>query len=181
MSIIPKVGMVLCYDYLWKDEERAGHIDGQKDRPCAIVIASHPKEDKSREVVVFPITHSPPYKDEVAVEIPYKVSRHLNLDHDRMWIKTHEVNKFQWEDGRIPCGVTPTPQGEWTYGTMPYELRKEAGEQLKENYQKRSLGVVDRDKDHQAFIDRPNEKMSKSAERGDFGRAKRGKGEGRKD
>jgi len=147
VSLEPKVGMVICYDFLWKKEEKSGRTDGLKDRPCAIILASNTKNDSIREVVVCPITHSPPKNGETAVEIPYKVSQYLNLDNERMWIKTHEVNKFQWVDGLIPYGVTPTPRGDWQYGLMPYKLGKQVFEQVRDNSKNRSLSTMKRDKD----------------------------------
>jgi hypothetical protein len=71
----PKPGLVLRYDFLWKDEQIAGKQDGSKDRPCAVVLVSSPKTDGSVNVVVCPVTHAIPNSDEGAVEIPYKVAR----------------------------------------------------------------------------------------------------------
>jgi mRNA-degrading endonuclease toxin of MazEF toxin-antitoxin module len=145
VSLEPTVGLVIRYDFLWKDEEAAGHEDGSKDRPCAIVLVSKEREDKSREVLVCAITHSPPREGETAVEIPHKVAMHLNLDHDRMWIKTHEINRFKWEESRIPFGVSQTPKGDWSYGLMPHALREQTLKQLQENSRKKSLSQVKRD------------------------------------
>ncbi len=145
MSLKPKVGLVICYDFLWQDEEKSGRTDGVKDRPCAIVIASNVNAQNVHEVVVCPITHSPPRGEETAVELPYKVCKNLGLDDGRMWIKTHEVNMFQWEDGRIPCGVARTPQGDWEYGVIPYDLRKEIGKQIHAHAKQHELKIIRRD------------------------------------
>ena len=29
--------MVIRYDFLWKEDEKAGHVEGRKDRPCLIL------------------------------------------------------------------------------------------------------------------------------------------------
>jgi hypothetical protein len=34
----PEVGLVISYSYLWSDEAEAGHVEGRKNRPCAIVL-----------------------------------------------------------------------------------------------------------------------------------------------
>ncbi|MDZ7644939.1 MAG: hypothetical protein U5K76_12420 [Woeseiaceae bacterium] len=36
----PEVGLVISYSYLWSDEAAAGHVEGRKSRPCAIVMVS---------------------------------------------------------------------------------------------------------------------------------------------
>ena len=118
MSLKPEAGLVIRYDFLWNAESKLGREDG-KDRPCAVILLSKEREDKSRDVYVCPITHSPPDRGEAAIEIPYKVAKYLGLDDNRMWIKTHEMNTFRWEEGQIPCGVTRTPNGNWQYGMLP--------------------------------------------------------------
>lgn len=145
MSLQPEAGLVIRYDYLWRDEEKAGRADGVKDRPCAIVLMSKERPDKSRDVYVCAITHSPPRQGETALEIPDKVAKHLNLDSERMWVKTQEVNKFIWEEGRIPFGVSKTPDGKWSYGMIPKALGQQIYEQAIANSRKDALDVVKRD------------------------------------
>jgi hypothetical protein len=38
VTIEPKAGLVVRYDFLWEEESEAG-LHGGKDRPCAIVMA----------------------------------------------------------------------------------------------------------------------------------------------
>lgn len=145
MSLEPKAGLVICYDFLWKEEAKLGQDQGMKNRPCAVVLASQIKDDNSRDVIVCPVTHSLPKKGETSVEIPRKVAQHLNLDHQRMWIKTHQVNKIKWQNGIIPYGVSRTPQGAWSHGVMPYALREKVLQQVRENSRNRLIGIVSRD------------------------------------
>ena len=142
MSLEPKAGLVLRYDFLWKEEERKGLEHGLKDRPCAVAIVSQPNEDDSRTVILCAITHSPPRDNENAVEIPLKVARHLNLDYDRMWIKTQQVNKLQWSEERIPYGFIKTPKNDWSYGVLPYALRQQVLQKIREN--KRNVQIINR-------------------------------------
>lgn len=58
MSFEPKPSLIIRFDFLWKEEERAGHTDGCKDRPCAIILATKPKEGGIQEVILCSITHS---------------------------------------------------------------------------------------------------------------------------
>jgi hypothetical protein len=54
----PEVGLVISYSYLWSDEAAAGHVEGRKARPCAIVMAVRHDEEQPPRVAVIPITHS---------------------------------------------------------------------------------------------------------------------------
>lgn len=147
MALEPKPGLVIRYDFLWKQEEKAGYTEGRKDRPCAIVITSKAKDDGSKDVILCPITHTPPSQSERAVEIPYEVARRLKLDHERMWIKTHQINMLTWERNHIPDGVVPAYKDQWSFGQLPIALGKQVFEQLKENRQAGSIETVRREPD----------------------------------
>lgn len=144
MSFEPKPGLVIRYDFLWKEEVLAGYEDGRKDRPCAIILTTKPKDDGSCEVVLCPVTHSPPKEGESAVEIPHKMARHLKLDDDKMWIKTHQVNTLTWEKGRLPYGVVPAHQGQWFFGRLHKSLGQKAFEQVRDNFNTKKLKNVRR-------------------------------------
>ena len=144
MSIRPEPGLIVRYDFLWKEEERRGLEDGLKDRPCAIILASKPRADGSIEVVLCPITHSPPNDSQTAVAIPAKVSRALGLDDEQSWIKTHQVNTLIWPEGQIPFGITPARFGEWSFGRLPQALGRAAFEQVRNNAQAGQLQSVPR-------------------------------------
>jgi hypothetical protein len=90
---LPQPGQVIRYAYLWWNEARAGRQEGAKDRPCSIVLTRI--TDASRTVTyVLPITHTPPLKEEDALEIPQATRRRLGLDTERSWIITTELNRF---------------------------------------------------------------------------------------
>ena len=145
LSIEPKPGLVVRYDYLWRRENAAGRDTGGKDRPCAIVLAAPAQADGSRKVVLCPITHSPPQAGQSAVEIPPRVAQHLGLDHERSWIKTHETNMLTWERGRLPHGIVPARDGQWVFGQLPDKLTARTVEQVRENSRTREVAVVNRD------------------------------------
>ena len=145
MEVRPTPGLVIRYDFLWKDDHDAGLVHGQKDRPCVIILVSKPREDGASQVVVCAITHVPPDPDTPAVEIPHKVARHLNLDDDRMWIKTDQVNVFLWQEGRLPFGVTPARKGNWAFGVLPSQLAKAAFDQVRQHSREQTIAVVERE------------------------------------
>ena len=147
MSFEPKPGLVIRYDFLWKEEADKGYTDGRKDRPCTIIVATKLRDDGSRDVIVCPITHSPPMSGETAVAIPMNMARHLNLDDEQCWIKTHQVNTIIWEKDRLPYGVVPAFKGQWFFGQLHKKLGAQAFEQVKENFNARALKNVRRDSD----------------------------------
>jgi hypothetical protein len=91
----PYAGLVIRYSYLWRREYEEGREEGMKDRPCAVVLVVT-DEDGEREVLVLPITHTPPANPIDAVEIPTESKRRLGLDAERSWIVITEANEFVW-------------------------------------------------------------------------------------
>ena len=91
----PEAGLVIRYSYLWLREHREGREEGTKDRPCAIVLALHNHEGET-QVLVVPVTHSPPGNSATALELPTVVKQHLGLDAERSWVVLSESNLFDW-------------------------------------------------------------------------------------
>jgi|TARA_B100002003_G_scaffold142102_1_gene131476 hypothetical protein len=141
-----KPGSVVRFDFLWKDDEDKGLAHGLKDRPCAVVLMSKKRRDGARVIMVCPITHEPPDANISAVEIPLQVARALKLDADRMWIKTHEVNTFEYREPQIPYGITPAHDGQWSFGQLPYSLGARMHQQVMENSRSRNLARIDRER-----------------------------------
>lgn len=112
----PHAGLVIRYAYLWKREYEQGREEGAKDRPCAIVMAVTDDEGEA-QVLVLPITHSPPYDDADAIEIPFATKQRLCLDGERSWIVISEANEFIWPGPDL----RPAPGGDGSvvYGVLP--------------------------------------------------------------
>ena len=91
----PEPGLVIRYSYLWQREHREGREDGSKDRPCAIILALHDAAD-GEQILVAPVTHSPPEYPAAALELPPAVKMHLGLDSERSWVVISESNLFTW-------------------------------------------------------------------------------------
>jgi len=93
----PRVGLVIRYAYLWRDEARAGREEGRKDRPCVIVIAT-PQGRGRVLATVAPITHLRPTEDEAAnaVELPAATKARLGLDDLPSWALASDLNQFVW-------------------------------------------------------------------------------------
>lgn len=73
----PERGLVVRYDFLCKHEHEEGRDHGRKDRPCAIVLVAKPDRHGRQKVLVCPITHSEPEREDEAIAIPGKVARAL--------------------------------------------------------------------------------------------------------
>ena len=75
-------------------------------------------EDGEWEVLVLPITHSPPANPADAIEIPTETKKRLGLDFDRSWIAITEANEFLWPGPDL----RPVPGGDAStiaYGPLP--------------------------------------------------------------
>ena len=111
----PKPGLVIRYDYLWTREAAAGRDQG-KERPACLVAATDATASP-RFVVILPITHTPPDKNTVSVEIPENVRRAIGLDDAPSWVIVSEHNVDEWPNG----GLAPLPgrPGVFSYGFIP--------------------------------------------------------------
>ena len=135
----PAVGLVIRYDYLWRDEAWRGRQEGSKDRPCTIVIARS-GDGPDALVWLAPITHTPPTDPKAATEIPPGIKAHLGLDDARSWIVTSEINSVVWSDP----GIVPVSKSRWDYGLLPPRLTKAVVDRVVERFRAKRLGTVNR-------------------------------------
>ena len=134
----PKPGLVVRYDYLWTREAAAGRDQG-KERPACLVAATDSLASP-RFVVILPITHTPPDKGTVGVEIPPKVRQAIGLDDAPSWVIVSEHNVDEWPNG----GLAPLPgrPGVFSYGFIPPGLFAQVKAKFLElSKQGRSAGV----------------------------------------
>ena len=124
----PEPGLVIHYSYLWREEADRGQEEGEKDRPCAVVVTT--QDDQGETIVmVLPITHTPPTRPELAVEIPALTKRRIGLDDERSWIILTETNRFVWP-GPDLRPRTVGDSASVTYGHLPAKLFFEVREKL---------------------------------------------------
>jgi hypothetical protein len=110
----PIPGLVIRYGYLWKREADAGQIEGQKHRPCAIVVCVQ-EENGEKIVTVAPITRRRPVNRAHAIELTAPTRRRLGLGEQPNWIMATELNSFYWPGPDL----RPTPKGQYAYGELP--------------------------------------------------------------
>lgn len=111
---------MIRYSYLWRSDYLRGQEEGQKDRPCAIVLVVKDELARSR-VTVLPITHLPPSRPGEAVEIPADTKQRLGLDEERSWVVLTEANRFLWPGPDIRR-ATSNKQESFAFGELPYGL-----------------------------------------------------------
>ncbi len=138
----PVEGLVIRYDFLWQNEYQRGRIEGQKERPCAIVIAAPEQNGVVERVIVAPITHAKPLDGVQAIEIPQKVKRHLGLDAERSWIIIDDLNRVRWDDP----GIVPVSRSKWEYGALPHALVCQVQDQVRSQAKARKVTLLDREK-----------------------------------
>ena len=111
---VPIPGLVIRYSYLWKRAADRGEVEGQKHRPCAIVVAVE-KDQGELVVTVAPLTRTKLKHSEHAIELTAATRRRLGLGGQVNWIMATEVNCFYWPGPDLRLA----PNGNYAYGELP--------------------------------------------------------------
>lgn len=80
-----------------------------------MVVLATRKVGDELQILVAPVTHSPPERAADAVEMPANVKLDLGLDREKSWIVVSELNQFIWQgpDVRLLDNGSPF------YGAIP--------------------------------------------------------------
>jgi hypothetical protein len=139
----PVPGLVIRYSFLWRHEKEEGHIEGLKDRPCAIVLTM--KNERVKETVcVLPITHSTPHDSSLALEIPSQTKERLGLDGARSWVVLAETNVFTWPGPDLRPAVSGLPES-IVYGRLPNKFFRRLRDRYAQILRARQARLTDRD------------------------------------
>ena len=139
---IPEPGLVIGYSYLRHHEHDTGSEEGRKDRPCAIIIATL-DADGDTVVYVAPITHVTPSSSDDGLEIPTSLKRHLNLDGERSWVITSELNRFIWP-GYDLRPISRDRPDTFAYGFLSTDFFEAVKTGIIRHRDKRSLELIPR-------------------------------------
>jgi hypothetical protein len=139
----PEVGLVIRYAYLWRDQASRGREEGIKDRPCVIVLAVRSKGG-AKQVVVVPITHSPPAPGEKAIELPAVTASRLGLDDARSWVVTQELNSFVWPGPDLRPARLGRPMEGPAFGFLPKSLTDKVLDAVRRNRREGQFAMTDR-------------------------------------
>jgi hypothetical protein len=110
----PQVGLIIRYEYLWKSEELDGENQGEKHRPCVIILVVPATNERSAKAMVCALTHSEPRGSDAGIEVPDEGKAQMGLTSKRQWVIASEANLVDWDDP----GIVELKTGGWTYGTM---------------------------------------------------------------
>jgi hypothetical protein len=113
----PEPGLVIRCGYLWHSDHEQGREDGDKDRPCAIILPAVTAAGETA-ATVLPVTHTPPLVADDAVELPRAVKNRLGLDDAPSWVVVSELNRFLWP-GPDLRPVPAAGAGRFAYGVLP--------------------------------------------------------------
>jgi hypothetical protein len=138
----PEPGLVIRYSYLWQSEADAGLEEGDKNRPCAIVLVIL-RDGDAPLVRVLPVTHSRPHDPNGAIEIPLQTKLRLGLDNDQSWIILDEANDFTWPGPDLRPRVNGEPMTV-SYGHLPPGFMKSLNEKLVRRQKQLLAGIVQR-------------------------------------
>ena len=136
--------MVIRYSFLWFEQRRKQREEGEKDRPCVVVLAVRRAGDQTI-VAVAPVTHQAPQLGSRAVEVPAETKARLGLDDERSWIVTNELNEFVWPGP----DVRPIGSGrevKFSYGLLPRTLFQRVRSAIVEHISEQALKVSHRTK-----------------------------------
>lgn len=111
-------GLVIHYEFDFGRDSK--DVQMLKDRPAVVVVATG--QGGNDRVILVPISHTPPYQGQYAIEIPAPLKNRLGLDSDRSWIKLDELNDTTVED--LMYDIRKTKAGNWEYGILPQGLLK---------------------------------------------------------
>ena len=123
----PEPGLVIGYAYLWRHEALARRAEGGKDRPCVIILAVRTVEGRT-VVTVAPITHAPPDRPDIAVEIPPATKARLGLDGERSWIVAADLNQFVWPGPDLR--PISRDAATFAYGVLPAALYRQVRDRV---------------------------------------------------
>jgi hypothetical protein len=138
----PEPGLVISHAYLWRHEHEAGQEEGQKHRPCVIVLCTE-RQDQTTLVTVAPITHGAPQGVTIGMGLPPRVKQHLGLDSDRSWIILSEVNQFVWPG--FDLRPIPGSTDKFDYGFLPPKLFEQIKSAMLELILQRRARITSRD------------------------------------
>lgn len=93
---IPVPGLVIRFQFLWRQDYLNGRETGEKARPCVVVVAVKRNDSGHIEVIVAPITHTPPTDPSQSIELSATTCGEAGLDFQRQWVRTDELNQFTW-------------------------------------------------------------------------------------
>jgi hypothetical protein len=111
----PRPGLVVGYDFLFRDQADAGMENASKPHPTAIILVAH--QDVQIRVSLVAISHAPPSPSDAPFRLKLTSAecREMGLDAKDHWINLRDINAFDWPGYDL---VRSAPGGAFVYGAM---------------------------------------------------------------
>jgi len=111
----PRPGLVIGYDFLYREQANAGMENPGKPHPAAIIIVA--SKDVQTRVSLIAISHSPPSPSEIGhyLKLTPVECREMGLDSKDHWVNLRDFNSFDWPGYDLSRSA---PGGSYVYGTM---------------------------------------------------------------
>ena len=111
----PQPGLVLGYDFLFREQADAGQENASKPHPCAIILVVM-QGDQTR-VSLLAISHMAPRpgEDRFRLKLTGAECREMGLDAGDHWINLRDINAFDWPGYDL---VRSALRGGFVYGRM---------------------------------------------------------------
>lgn len=132
----PRPGLVVGYDFLFREQADVGIENASKPHPAAIILVVN--QDVRTRVSLVAISHSPPSPSEAPyrLELTPAERREMNLDSGKHWINLRDINSFDWPGYDL---VRSAPGGAYIFGSMSKGTFSRVVEALKKCAGRRSI------------------------------------------
>lgn len=92
----PEPGLVIGYEFLFREDEEAGLENANRPHPCAIILVT--EDGPNQRVRLVAISHSPPSSNESKhyMQLTPEECRQIGLDSGNHWINLRDINSFDW-------------------------------------------------------------------------------------
>lgn len=110
----PRVGLVIGYDVLFREDADAGRENARKPHPAVVLLVT--TEGVRKRVSVLAISHSePPKGTSHHLKLTPQECRHMGLDARAQWVNLRDINSFDWPGFDLQPSA---PGGGYVYGRM---------------------------------------------------------------
>ena len=111
----PRPGLVVGYDFLFREQVDAGMENAGKPHPAAIVIVA--EQDVQTRVSLVAISHAPPGPRQARHYLKLRPAecRQMGLDSGDHWVNLRDINSFDWPGYDL---ARTAPGGNFVYGRM---------------------------------------------------------------
>lgn len=111
----PRPGLVVGYDFLFRDQADAGMENAVKPHPAALVVVV--EHDVRTRVSLVAISHSPPSPGQARHYLKFKPAecRQMGLDSGDHWVNLRDINSFDWPGYDL---ARIAPDGGYVFGRM---------------------------------------------------------------